>query len=116
MALDLSDELALNRLPPELERLTSLQSLSLAGCQQLSGDLSPLSHLTSLQSLFLQLSRSFVPLDHLTSLNCLYGCRAQRRPEQHYLRENLLNLRTLDPSRLRQAQAEKDRQDQSADR
>jgi len=40
VALDLSDELALNRLPPELERLTSLQSLSLAGCEQLSGDLS----------------------------------------------------------------------------
>ena len=41
----------LNRLPPELERLTSLQSLNLAGCQQLSGDLSPLASLTSLQSL-----------------------------------------------------------------
>jgi hypothetical protein len=43
----------LTRLPPELERLTSLQSLNLFGCQQLNGDLSPLAALTSLQSLTL---------------------------------------------------------------
>ena len=40
----------LNRLPPELKRLTSLQSLNLAGCR-FSGDLSPLAGLTSLRSL-----------------------------------------------------------------
>src|SRR5271170_1604179 len=44
----------LTRLPPELERLTSLQSLDLAGCSQLSGDLSPLASLTSLQELSLR--------------------------------------------------------------
>ena len=38
--LDLSG-LELNRLPPELERLTSLQRINLAWCD-LSGDLSPL--------------------------------------------------------------------------
>jgi hypothetical protein len=40
----------LNRLPPELKRLTSLQSLNLAVCKQLR-DLSPLTGLTSLQTL-----------------------------------------------------------------
>jgi len=39
----------LNRLPPELERLTSLQSLDLSWCHELN-DLSPLAGLTSLQS------------------------------------------------------------------
>ena len=48
--LDLS-ELTLNRLPRELARLTSLQSLNLAECWQLSGNLSPLARLTSLRSL-----------------------------------------------------------------
>jgi hypothetical protein len=38
---------ALTRLPPELKRLTSLQSLNLSWCRQLS-DLSPLASLTSL--------------------------------------------------------------------
>jgi hypothetical protein len=37
---------ALNRLPQELKRLTSLQSLNLFACWQLSGDLSPLAGLT----------------------------------------------------------------------
>jgi hypothetical protein len=32
----------LTRLPPELKRLTSLQSLNLFECDQLSGDLAPL--------------------------------------------------------------------------
>jgi hypothetical protein len=41
----------LNRLPSELIRLPSLQSLILSECKQLSGDLSPLARLTSLQSL-----------------------------------------------------------------
>ena len=42
--LDLS-QLASNRLPPELESLTSLQSLDFAGCEKLNGDLSPLAGL-----------------------------------------------------------------------
>jgi hypothetical protein len=41
----------LNRLPPELERLSSLQSLNLSWCRELCGDLSPFTRLTSLQSL-----------------------------------------------------------------
>ena len=41
----------LTRLPPELERLTSLQSLDLSWCYQFSGGLSPLAGLISLQSL-----------------------------------------------------------------
>ena len=61
LELDLS-LLALNRLPPELERLTSLQSLDLSWCGQLS-DISSLASLTSLQSLDLsgcrQLSATF---------------------------------------------------------
>jgi internalin A len=72
--------LELNRLPPELVRLTSLQSLDLAGCYQLSVcDLSPLGSLTSLQSLnlfgCLQLS-DLSPLAKLTSLQELNhaGC------------------------------------------
>jgi hypothetical protein len=40
VALDLS-RLELNRLPRELGRLTSLRSLDLSGCEQLSDDLSP---------------------------------------------------------------------------
>jgi hypothetical protein len=38
---------SLTRLPPELERLTSLQELNLNLCKQLNGDLSPLAGLTS---------------------------------------------------------------------
>jgi hypothetical protein len=41
----------LNRVPPELARLTWLQSLDLSWCEELSGDLYPLASLTSLQSL-----------------------------------------------------------------
>jgi hypothetical protein len=48
LELDLG-RLALNRLPRELG-LPSLQSLNLTGCGQLSGGLSPLKGLTSLQS------------------------------------------------------------------
>jgi hypothetical protein len=65
----------LNRLPPELGRLTSLQTLNLFYCKQLSGDLSPLASLTSLQSLNLdgcmQLSGDLSPLAGLTSLQSL---------------------------------------------
>ena len=107
--LDLSGLETLTRLPPELERLTSLQSLNLSGApaqrrpvpagkphlapiaqpllvQQLSGDLSPLAGLTSLQSLDLswciQLSGDLSPLAGLTSLQSLNlpGATAQRRP------------------------------------
>jgi hypothetical protein len=69
----------LNRLPPELASLTSLQSLILSDCGQLS-DLSPLAGLASLQSLKLsgcyQLS-DLSPLASLTSLQSLdlSGCR-----------------------------------------
>jgi hypothetical protein len=65
----------LTRLPPELERLTSIQSLDLSWCEQLSGDLSLLSHLTSLQKLrFLgceKLSGDLCSLAGLTSLQSL---------------------------------------------
>jgi internalin A len=71
--LDLSGR-ALNRLPPALARLTSLQSLNLSGCWQLT-DLSPLASLTKLQSLELsgceQLSGELSPLASLTSLQTL---------------------------------------------
>jgi internalin A len=64
----------LTRMPPELARLTSLQSLNLDACQQLSGDLSPLASLTSLQTLNLswcnQLS-DLSPLSGLTKLQTL---------------------------------------------
>jgi hypothetical protein len=65
----------LTRLPPELTRLTWLQSLNLFYCQKLSGDLSPLAGLTSLQSLNLnrcdRLSGDLSPLADLTSLQSL---------------------------------------------
>jgi internalin A len=72
--LDLSVR-ALNRIPLELARLTSLQSLNLSRCKQLSGDLYPLAGLTSLQWLDLseceQLSGDLSPLTSLTSLQTL---------------------------------------------
>ena len=72
--LDLST-LFLKRLPPELERLSSLQTLNLSGCGQLSGDLSPLAGLSSLQTLNLsycgQLSGDLSPLAGLSSLQTL---------------------------------------------
>jgi Leucine-rich repeat (LRR) protein len=74
LALDLSS-LALNRLPQELKRLTSLQSLALYMCWNLSDDLTPLARLTSLQSLNLtgcwNLSGDLSPLAGLTSLQWL---------------------------------------------
>ena len=49
--LDLSGLGTLNRLPPELECLTSLQELDLRSCWVLT-DLSPLTGLTSLRALY----------------------------------------------------------------
>jgi hypothetical protein len=94
--LDLSN-LPLNRLPLELECLTSLQYLNLFNCKQrvplagltslqslvggsqLSGDLSPLASLTSLQSPVggSQLSGDLSPLADLTALQSLKlsGCK-----------------------------------------
>jgi hypothetical protein len=51
LELDLSGLKTLNRLPPELKRLTSLRSLNLSGCWQVNGDLAALTNLTSLQSI-----------------------------------------------------------------
>jgi Leucine-rich repeat (LRR) protein len=48
--LDLSDLVFLERLPHELNRLSSLQTLDISGCRRLN-DISPLAGLTSLQSL-----------------------------------------------------------------
>jgi len=73
LELDLSELFELNRLPPELERLTSLQSLNLNSCVRLS-DISLLAGLTSLQSLKLQgtqLSGDLSPLAGFTSLQVL---------------------------------------------
>ncbi len=80
LELDFS-RLALNRLPRELGRLTSLQSLDLSGCKQLSGGLSPLAGLTSLQTLQLDncLSiRRFASLESLLptlEVLSLSGCK-----------------------------------------
>jgi internalin A len=74
VVLDLSKLSALNRLPPELERLGSLQTFNLSGCKQLRGDLAPLTGLTSLQSLDLsanQLSSLAPEITKLTSLQSL---------------------------------------------
>jgi Leucine-rich repeat (LRR) protein len=58
-----------------LERLTSLQELSLSYCGQLADDLSPLAGLASLQSLNLagcrQLCGDLSPLASLTALQTL---------------------------------------------
>lgn len=50
-SLDLGDLGPLNRLPPELEQLSSLQELDLSQNRQLSGSLAPLAGLTSLHNL-----------------------------------------------------------------
>jgi len=70
--------LALNRLPRELARLTSLQSLELAWYEQLN-DFSPLAGLTSLQTLVgfgIEQLKDLSPLAGLTSLQTLNlsGC------------------------------------------
>jgi Leucine-rich repeat (LRR) protein len=83
--LDLSQLWDMTRLPPELKRLTSLQSLKLAGCEQLS-DLSPLAALASLRELDLSRCtgiRHFASLEPLPAgLRKLYldGCRFDDLP------------------------------------
>src|SRR5258707_1323029 len=72
----------LEKLPPELERLTALQTLKLSGCVQIR-DLEPLAVLTALQTLNLtgcvQIS-DLGPLAVLTALQTLNltGCRQIR--------------------------------------
>ena len=65
----------LNRLPRELARLTSLQSLDLSWGYQVSGDLSLLAGLTTLQELNLsrceKLNDDLAPLASLTKLGSL---------------------------------------------
>src|SRR5271165_6993725 len=73
LELDLSGLQALNRLPPELERLGSLQTLNLPLYEQLN-DLSPLAGLTSLQTLVVvgvEQLKDLSPLAGLTSLQTL---------------------------------------------
>ena len=70
--LRLSD---LIRLPPDLKRLTSLQSLKLERCRRLSGDLTSLACLTFLQTLDLSYCEQISdlsPLAGLMSLQRLY--------------------------------------------
>ena len=80
LELDLSG-LALNRLPRELARLTSLQSPNLAECWQLSGNLSPLARLTSLRSLGLDQCRSTIWL-RLDALSESIGTRYEPSPHR----------------------------------
>ncbi len=68
--LDLRKLLFLKRLPPELERLTSLQRLNLSECVQLS-DLSPLAGLISLQTLDLSYCTQLTSVDALKDLRNL---------------------------------------------
>jgi Leucine-rich repeat (LRR) protein len=88
----------LTRLPPELERLTSLRSLNLFGCQQLSGDLSPLAGFTSLLSLNLKgcelLSGDLSRLAGLTSLQSLNLARRYTISDLSPL-AGLVSLQTL---------------------
>jgi len=71
-----------------LAALTSLQSLNLSGCEQLSGDLSPLSGLTSLQ--YLNLSNclgKFAPFESLLPTLQelrLFGCKLDDLPPEIY--------------------------------
>jgi internalin A len=69
-ALDLSDVSALERLPGELERLTSLQSLDLSRCGRLS-DLAPLARLSSLQRLDLSRCEQLGNISSLVGLTAL---------------------------------------------
>jgi hypothetical protein len=79
-AVDLSGLNTLNRLPPELKRLTSLQSLDLLGCDQLS-DLSPRAKLPSLDLSGCYQLGDLSPLNGLTFLRSLHlrGCLGFRR-------------------------------------
>ena len=70
----------LTRILPELKRLTSLQTLNLSWCGQLSGDLMPLAGLTSLQELNLFGCDQVSDLARLAKLAALQwldlgGCR-----------------------------------------
>jgi internalin A len=62
----------LTRLPQELERLTSLQSLNLSWCDRIS-DLSPLASLTALQSLSLSGCDNLSDIGPLASLASLHS-------------------------------------------
>ena len=102
--LDLSDLHCLSQFPRELERLTSLRELNLAGCRQLSGDLSPLVGLISLQTLDfsgcgqLKEVASLPGLESLQTLN-LSGC--EQLVDLSGMR-GLRSLQTLDLSRCGQ--------------
>jgi Leucine Rich repeats (2 copies) len=86
LELDLSGLETLNRLPPELEHLTSLQSLNLYGCWQLSGDLVPLASLTSLQSINLAYCRQLSDLSPLATLTSLQTLNlSQVRAAQRFI-------------------------------
>jgi hypothetical protein len=61
----------LNRLPPELTRLISLQLLDLSRCAQFSGDLAPLARLKSLHSLNLAFGPQLSDLSPLAGLASL---------------------------------------------
>src|SRR5208282_918966 len=96
VGLDL-DGLYLSSFPPELASLTSLQSLNLALCDQLS-DLSPLAVLTSLQSLNLSFCKQLSdlsPLAKLTSLQWLNLSFCKQLSDLSPL-ANLTSLQTLD--------------------
>src|SRR5271165_4884455 len=101
--LDLSRLETLNRLPPELAGLTSLESLKLSDCWQLR-DFSPLARLTSLQSLDLsecwQLS-DLSPLADFTSLQTL-GLAGCRQLGDLSPLDNLTSLRSLNLLRCKQ--------------
>jgi internalin A len=96
--------LSFNGLPPELERLTWLQSLDLGDCEKLR-DLTPLAKLTSLQSLDLHrcgdLCCNLTPLAALTLLQSLdlFGCyqlRGDLTPLADLTSLQSLNLGWLD--------------------
>ncbi len=95
----------LTRLPPELERLTSLQSLNLSACRQLR-NLSPLAGLASLQELDLrscgQLSGDLSPLAGLTSLRSLDLSWCEQLSGDLSPLAGLTSLRSLDLSWCKQ--------------
>ena len=103
--LDLSG-LGLNRLPRELTCLTSLQSLNISWCRELSRDLSPLAGLTSLRSLNIagcgQLSGDLSPLAGLTSLQSLNLAGCMRLSGSLSPLAGLTSLQSLDVSACRQ--------------
>jgi Leucine-rich repeat (LRR) protein len=95
---------SLNRLPPELARLTSLQSLNLSWCKQLS-ELPPLARLTSLRSLDLsgcRLSGDLSPLARLGSLQTLNLSECEQLSGDLSPLARLTSLQSLNLSRCRQ--------------